>query len=88
MRIVEVPRRITATTVSTVVRDDVQEAAGPLQTCAGHQAGVNQIMKSEDTQAAILVDATNAFNTLNRQAALHNIQATCPAISTIVQNPH
>lgn len=91
----EVPRRIIAKTVLTVVRDDVQEAAGPLQTCAGHQAGceaavhaVNQIMKSEDTEAALLVDATNAFNTLNRQAALHNIQVTCPAISTILKNTY
>ena len=91
----EVPRRITDKTVPTVVPGDVQEAAGPLQTCTGHQAGceaavhaVNQIMKSEDTQPALLVDATNAFNTLNHHAALHNIQVTCPAISNIVKNAH
>ncbi len=33
-------------------------------------------------------DVTNAFNTLNRKAALHNIQATCPAISTMLNNPY
>ena len=88
----EVPRRIIA---KTVVRDDVQEAAGPLQTCAGHQAcfeatvhAVNEIMKSKDTEAALLVDATNAFNTLHRQAALNNIQVICPAISTILKNTY
>ena len=58
----EVPRRIIAKTVLIVVQDDVQEAAGPLQTCAGHQAGceaavhaVNQIMKSKDTNTAYLL---------------------------------
>ena len=34
----ELPRRIIAKTVLTVVRDNVQDTAGPLQTCAGHQA--------------------------------------------------
>ena len=34
----------------------------------------------------LLVDATNAFNTMNRQAALHNIQVTCLAISTVLNN--
>ena len=35
----EVPRRIIAKSVLRVIRDDVQEAAGPLQTCAGYEAG-------------------------------------------------
>ena len=46
------------------------------------------MMESEETEALLLVDATNAFNTLNRQAALHNIQVICPVISTILNNTH
>ncbi|CAB3991271.1 Hypothetical predicted protein [Paramuricea clavata] len=44
---------------------------------AGCEAAVhalNQIMDTDETEALLLVDATKAFNTLNRQAALHNIQ--------------
>ena len=34
------------------------------------------------------MDATNAFNSLNRQAALHNIQHLCPSFSTILINTY
>ena len=34
------------------------------------------------------MDASNAFNVINRQAALHNIQVICPTISTILSNPY
>ena len=95
----EVPRRIIAKSVLRVVREDIQEAVGPLQTCAGYETGyeagceaavhaLNQMMESEETEALLLVDATNAFNTLNRQAALHNIQVICPVISTILNNTY
>lgn len=32
------------------------------------------------------MDASNAFNSLNRGAALHNIQHLCPTLSTILTN--
>ena len=45
-------------------------------------------MESEETEALLLVYPTNAFNTLNRQVALHNIQVICPVISTILNNTY
>ena len=91
----EVPRRIIAKVVLKIVSDDVQAAAGPLQTCAGHEAGceaavhaMREIFTFDDTEAILLVDASNAFNAVNRQAALHNIQVICPAISTILSNTY
>ncbi len=70
-------------------------AAGPLQTCAGHQAGceaaihaMKEIESMDETEAMLLVDATNAFNTLNRKAALHNIRILCPAISNVLNNTY
>ena len=45
-------------------------------------------MDTEETEALLLVDATNAFNTLIRQGALHNVQVTCPAILTILSNTY
>ena len=65
------------------VSDDVQAAAWSLQTCTGHEAGCEAAV-----HAIILVDASNAFNAINRQAALHNIKVTCPAISTILSNTY
>ena len=67
------------------MENDVKLAAGPLQTCAGHEAGceaaihaMKEIEALKGTEAILLLDATNAFNTINRQAALHNIKVICP----------
>ena len=46
------------------------------------------IFEKEGTEAVILVDASNAFNSLNRQVALHNVQRTCPAFATILINTY
>ena len=91
----DVPRRIIAKAILHVIGDDIQLAAGALQTCSGHDAGSEaaiHVMKSifddDDTQAALLVDATSAFNLVNRQAALHNISVLCPSFSTILKNTY
>ena len=34
------------------------------------------------------MDATNAFNSLNREAALHNIRHVCPSLATILINTY
>ena len=63
-------------------------------TCAGHEAGsevavhaMKELFGAATSEAA-LVDATNAFNCVNRQAALHNISKICPSFSTILQNTY
>ena len=35
-----------------------------------------------------MVDASNAFNSVNRQAALHNISILCPALSMVLHNTY
>jgi len=54
--------------VLKIVRDDA--AAGLLQTCAGLEAGceavvhaMREIFSADDTEAVLLVDASNAFRT-------------------------
>ena len=39
-----------------------------------------------DTEAILLIDASNAFNALNRKAALNNIRYTCPEFSNYLIN--
>jgi hypothetical protein len=57
----------------------------------GCEAGVHLIRKLYDddgVEGILLVDASNAFNNLNRQRALRNIQIICPAIATILLNTY
>ena len=49
---------------------------------------MKEIEALEGTEAILLVDATNTFNTINRQAALHNIKVVCPAMSTVLNNTY
>ena len=89
----EVFRRIVGKAVMMITKHDVQEAAGPLQTCTGLRSGIEasihfarKVWDEEDTEAIIQVDADNAFNRLNRQVALHNIRELCPSIYRFLFN--
>ena len=81
----DVPRWIIAKAILHVLGEDIVSAAGPLQTCAGHAAGseaavhaIRKMFKDSECEAVLLIDASNAFNYINRQAALHNISVLCP----------
>ena len=89
----EVLRRILGKAVMTVIKEDVIKSTGPLQLCGGHETGCEAAIRAtklvfEDpsTDAIIFVDATNAFNNLNRKAALFNIQFLCPVASKVLIN--
>ena len=89
----EILRRIVGKCIGLVLKEDVQLAAGPLQMASRLESGAEAAIHSmrcmfEDdrTDAVILVDAGNAFNSLNCQAALHNIRAMCPQMATILVN--
>ena len=49
---------------------------------------MRQIFQDPATEAILLIDATNAFNSLNRRAALHNISILCPALAHILINTY
>ena len=75
----EVVRRILGKAILTVTSPDVQQVTGALQLCAGQQAGCEAAIHSmrhlftlPDTEAVLMVDASNAFNRLNRTVALQN----------------
>lgn len=77
------------------MKHDLQNAVGTIQLCAGQEAGceapvhaMRTIFGSDDTEAMILVDATNAFNRLNRQATLLNCEIICPAMSAVLANTY
>ena len=86
-------RRIITKAVLLIIRDDIQDAAGSVQLCAGQLSGceaavhaVRESFAEDDTEAALFVDASNAFNSINRMSALHNIRHLCPSFATILIN--
>ena len=91
----ETSRRIIGKAILSALMPDIQESAGSLQLCASQQAGcevavhaMRQLFNDNDSQAVLLVDATNAFNTLNCQAALLNIHSLCPPLAKILTNTY
>ena len=91
----EVIRRVIGKCVMKVTKEDVLDASGSLQVCAGLRSGseaavhvMHSIFEEEETDAVLLTDASNAFNALNRAAALHNIRVLCPPIATYAINTY
>ena len=72
-----------------VTKEEVLDAIGSLQVCTGLRIGSEAAVHSmhfrfeeEETDAVLLIDSSNAFNALNRVAALHNIRVLCRPIAT------
>ena len=58
---------------------------------AGIEAAVHamrQLYEDDTTDSVLLVDASNAFNCLNRAAALHNSPHLCPSLGHSLQNSY
>ena len=91
----ETVRRIISKAILSIIGPDIQEAAGAFQLCTGHEAGceaavhaMRKIFLEDETEAILQVDATNAFNSQNRQATLHNIRRLCPPFATVLINTY
>ena len=76
----ETARLIVAKAVLYVIGGDIQEVAGSIQLCTGQTSGsgaavhaMNRVYDEDDAEAVLLVDASNAFNCLNREMALLDI---------------
>ena len=89
----KVLRRIAGKVVMKILKKDVIHAAGSVQVCAGQEAGAEasihamyDIYNDKHSEAVLLVDAENAFNSINRKIMVHNISVVCPAISTFVSS--
>ena len=81
--------------INWVLRKDIQQAAGPLQIATGLQGGaeaaiysIKLIFEQESTDGVILVDASKAFNSLNRKAGLRNIRIICLKFSAALINTY
>ena len=91
----EVIRRIMGRCVMHVKKSNVIDASGSLQVCAGHKSRneaaihtMRSIFDADEMDTVLLIDASNAFNALNRAAALHNIRVLCPTLATYMINTY
>ena len=81
-----------ATCFIQITKPVILDVTGSLQLSAGQKSGseaaavhaMNSMFSADEADAELLIDATKAFNTLNRAAALHNISILCPIIATFV----
>ena len=63
--------------------------------CVGKSLGcevavhsVREQFLNAKTEAALLVGASNAFNTFDRMSGLHNVRHSCPTVFTILINTY
>ena len=89
----EIARRIIGKAIMSVSGEKVQEAVGSLQLCGGQPAGIEaaihamrDFLASDENDGILLIDADNAFNRVNRAAALWNVQYICPALKHVLSN--
>ena len=85
--------RIIGKSITRTLSNNIQKAAGSIQTCTGLSSGIDaaihamkDIFHQDWCEAVLLVDAENAFNPLNRKEALHTIQDNCPPFFQYLDN--
>ena len=91
----EVVRRIVCKAIMKIIERDVLLVTAPRQVCVGVPSAceaavhaMDGLFRQPDVEGILLVDASNAFNSLNRTAALHNIPRLCPALGRVFTNTY
>ena len=93
----EVLRRIIGKTISTFLKEEIKQAAGPLQVCARHsaeaEAAIHEmglVFAEEGVDGILLIDASNAFNQMKVSSHAQysdNMQANVVVHNQHVQKP-
>ena len=56
---------------------------------AGSEAAIHEIhdvFNDDNTEGILLIDAENAFNTINQKVMFHNLKFICPVFATYILN--
>ena len=91
----EVLRQLIAKVVLLVTHEDIKKITGSHQLCAGHEAAcdssvhaITKVFEDESTEAVLLMDTSNTFNSLNCQLASKNAQILCPILAPVLINTY
>ena len=91
----ETLRRVVTKAIIGLCKTAAKESAGIKQLAAGHRSGceaavhgLREHFESPETEAVILLDAENAFNSMNRKLAVHNIKYMCPEVAQFLANSY
>ena len=89
----EVLGRIAGKVVVTHFRIEIVTSVGSPQVCAGQDGGCESIIhamhaiyEDETCEAVLLVDASNAFNSININVFLRSVTIISPAIAIYLKN--
>ena len=94
-----VSRWIMSKAILAFINADIQEVVGgSYQLCVGQACGCEVAIHAlsnlfekdtkDTTEGVLLVDASNAFNNLNRKATLMNVRRICPSFAAILTNTY
>ena len=91
----EVMRRVTGRIIADCIRPDLTSLGGNMQLCMDQKSGIEHAIHSlrhsfndPENEAILLNDTKNAFNMINRQTALENVNALCPSLHVALQNSY
>ena len=89
----EVLRRVIWICIAWCVSVDLNHLDSNLQLCLGQKCGIEHAIHTlreefdaDESCSMLLIDASNAFNLLNRNLALENIETICPSLVTSLRN--
>ena len=91
----EVRQRLEAKAMALATRVDVEIECGADQLCSGAKAGIEAAVHAmkdtfelDETEAILMVDASNAFNAVSRPAMLWNCRVLWPRCSRFLFNSY
>ena len=92
----ETLRRIIGKVVCLLTRDDAETVCGATQLCAGLKCGVEGAIhaasdlfeSSDESHGMLVMDAKNAFNSINRLSLLWNVRVLWPRASRFIFNTY
>ena len=91
----EVLRRLIGKKITQCIKSDLKNLEKNFQLCLCQKCGIEYAIHSlrkefekPETEAILLIDAENAFNLLNRELALKNVQILCPALHHALANSY